>query len=205
MDSNSVCAAIVDYGSGNFASIQNCLKSIGVRSKITCDKDELSKASILILPGVGAFPTAMAQVHLKGLASFLQQAASSNKPLIGICLGMQLLTEASNEFGYTNGLSIIPGTIESLQTQQSHIGWNSLECLQNDRLLGPCDGDTFYYNHSFSYSGPQEYIVGVSSTDQVIPAIIRRGNSIGLQFHPEKSQAAGKRLMRRIIYGLLDA
>jgi glutamine amidotransferase len=118
---------------------------------------------------------------------------------------MQLLTSASHEFQYTAGLDLIPGEVVPLTGAKWHIGWNTLECVNTDPLLQPSDGQAFYFNHSFCYQGPSEYQVGLSRHPGPFAAVIRRGNSVGIQFHPEKSQAAGRALLKNIISGLTHA
>lgn len=196
---------LVDYGMGNHTSVFNCLKSLEYRCKISYEKTVLSKSDVILIPGVGAFPTAKAELQKRGLVEFLQHEAKNHKPIIGICLGMQLLAEASYEFGYTSGLSIIPGEIVPINEPKWHIGWNTLEIAQEDSIFRESDGESFYFNHSFIYRGPREYQIGLTDTKKSFPAIIRRGKTVGLQFHPEKSQDSGSKLMKRLIEGLCNA
>lgn len=191
---------------GNHASVAHSLRDIGFRVRISKDAEELDLVDALVLPGVGAFPSAMRALHERGLVTYLQEQARIQRPLVGICLGMQLLTSASYEHEYTVGLDLIPGEIVPFADHHGvHIGWNTLECTQNDPLLTPSDGQAFYFNHSFYYQGPIEYQVAVTRHPSAFAAAIRRGSVAGVQFHPEKSQAAGKVLLRNIIMGLLNA
>jgi imidazole glycerol phosphate synthase glutamine amidotransferase subunit len=118
---------------------------------------------------------------------------------------MQLLASVSHEHRHTAGLDLIPGEVVSLGEQEWHIGWNTLECIQRDPLLQPSDGQAFYFNHSFYYQGPSEYQVCVSRHHRSFASVIRRGRVVGLQFHPEKSQAPGRELLKCVIGGLAGA
>jgi glutamine amidotransferase len=118
---------------------------------------------------------------------------------------MQLLTCGSYEFQYTAGLDLIPGEVVPLTGAKWHIGWNTMECANTDQLLQRSDMQNFYFNHSFCYRGPNEYQIGLTRHPGPFAAVIRRGNSVGIQFHPEKSQAAGKVLLKNIIRGLTRA
>lgn len=196
---------IVDYGMGNHASVEHTLRDLGFRVRISSDAAVLNETDVLLLPGVGAFPSAMKALHERNLVSYLQEKARAQAKIIGICLGMQLLASASYEHRYTTGLDLIPGDVVPLSDAKWHIGWNTIECVKTSPLLQASDGHPFYFNHSFVYRGPDEYQIGIARNPQPITAIIRRGNVIGLQFHPEKSQAAGKELLKNIITGLSHA
>jgi len=202
---SKISVSVVDYKTGNHASIVNCLRDLNFRVRISAEADELEKSDVLILPGVGAFPTAMKELYDKGLVEYLQDRARRHKPIIGICLGMQLLTEGSCEHKYTSGLGIIPGEVVPLENPKWHIGWNTLDCVQDDLAIEPSDGKAFYFNHSFVYSGLSEFQVCVSRHQKTFPSVIRRCNVVGLQFHPEKSQSPGRELLRNLITGLCDA
>jgi imidazole glycerol-phosphate synthase subunit HisH len=201
----NVTIGIVDYGVGNHASVAHSLRDIGFRVRVSKEPAQLDLVDALILPGVGAFPAAMGALCEQGLASYLQEQARLQRPLIGICIGMQLLASASYEHGYTAGLDLIPGEILPFAGHGMHIGWNTLECKQNDPLLIPSDGQAFYFNHSFYYQGPTEYRVAVARHSSEFAAVIQRGSVVGLQFHPEKSQTAGKELLKNLILGLTNA
>lgn len=196
---------IVDYGMGNHASVTHSLRDIGFRVRVSREIQVLNEVDVLLLPGVGAFSSAMQALHERGLVSYLQDQAREHRPIVGICLGMQLLASASQEYHYTVGLDIIPGEVVPLTELKWHIGWNTVECVQPDFLLEPSDGQAFYFNHSFSYRGPAEYQIGISRHPTPMTSVIRRGKVVGLQFHPEKSQAAGKVLLKNIITGLCCA
>lgn len=196
---------VVDYGIGNHASVANSLRKLGYRVKVSCDPAVLDGADVLVLPGVGAFPPAMEALHRHDLVHYLRVQAQAYRPILGICLGMQLLATASHEHHYTTGLDLIPGEIHPMEQSRWHIGWNTIECVRPDPLLGPSDGQAFYFNHSFIYHGSPQYRLCVSRHPAPMASVIRSGNVVGVQFHPEKSQAAGKALLRNLIEGLSHA
>jgi glutamine amidotransferase len=200
-----ITIGIIDYGMGNHASVVHSLRDLGFRVRVTKEIAELDATDALLLPGVGAFPVAMRNLHERGLVTYLQEQARLQRPLVGICLGMQLLASASYEHGYTAGLDLIPGEIKSFTDHGVHIGWNTLECTQNDPLYTSSDGQGFYFNHSFYFDGPSEYQVAVARHPSAFAAAIRRGSVTGVQFHPEKSQTAGKALLKNLITGLVNA
>lgn len=201
----SPSVGIVDYGIGNHASVAHCLRDIGFRVKVSSKVADLDTTDVLMLPGVGAFPSAMEILRERGLDNYLRQEAYSGRPLIGICLGMQLLTSASYEYKHTVGLGLIPGNILPFEDHRGHIGWNTLEFLRTNWQSSAIDGDSFYFNHSFFYKGPHEYQVAATQHLISFPSIIQRDNVVGLQFHPEKSQLAGKTLLKHLIKGLVNA
>ncbi|MBN1548077.1 MAG: imidazole glycerol phosphate synthase subunit HisH [Syntrophaceae bacterium] len=200
-----ITIGIVDYGMGNHASVVHSLRHLGFRVRITKEPAHLDLVDALVLPGVGAFPTAMQTLHEEGLVTYLQEQARLQRPLIGICLGMELLASVSYEYNYTAGLDLIPGEIVPFANQGWHIGWNTLECTQRNEWFQPSDGLAFYFNHSFYYEGPMEYQIAVTRHPVAFAAVIRRGSVVGLQFHPEKSQTAGKELLKNLIMGLVRA
>ncbi|MCA6574343.1 MAG: imidazole glycerol phosphate synthase subunit HisH [Pseudanabaena sp. M57BS1SP1A06MG] len=199
---SNLSIGIVDYGMGNHASVMHSLKSMGFKVRISDDLEILDRTDILILPGVGAFPSAMQALHDRGLVNYLQKQAEIQRPIIGICLGMQLLTTASYEFDYTLGLNLIEGEIVPLTASKWHIGWNTIKCIQQDSLITSSDAQAFYFNHSFTYQGADKYQIAISQYSQEITAAICNGNIVGLQFHPEKSQYAGRELLKNLILGL---
>lgn len=197
---------IVDYGIGNHASVRHCLHDLGLRCRVSDDPSILEACDLLLLPGVGAFRPAMLALQEKALDRFLLDQAGKHRPILGICLGMQLLTQASHEDGYTRGLGLIPGEVVSLSGELSwHIGWNTLEQLKEDPLFQNAVGQTFYFNHSYIYQGPSEFQVCSTRSGKVFAAVIRRGKIVGVQFHPEKSQAVGRVLFGQLLKGLCNA
>lgn len=202
MTSGRLTVGIVDYGVGNHTSVLRCVRQLGFRARISLQPDQLDQADVLLLPGVGAFPTAMERLHATGLVGYLQRAAQLGRPLIGICLGMQLLAESSTELGFTTGLGLIPGTVDAIGEPRWHIGWNSLEVAEGQPLLHSSDGEMMYFNHSYSFRGPHEFVAVRSRLREgrePLVAAIQRGSVWGLQFHPEKSQSAGLELLERLI------
>jgi glutamine amidotransferase len=201
---------IVDYEVGNLASIWHALHALDVRCRIGSDADVLGQTDLLLLPGVGAFPHAMRGLHAKGLNHFICEQARQGKPVVGICLGMQLLADSSDEMAYTAGLGLIPGRVLALTQPQPtwHIGWNNIEVVQDDALFKGSDGLSVYFNHSYAFDAPKEYQVAVARLDSASPSFpiaVRRDNVVGLQFHPEKSQQGGRQLLANIIEGLCRA
>lgn len=196
-----IVVGIVDYGIGNQASVRHALTDIGFRVHVSADPEVLAKSDVFVLPGVGAFPAAMQALEHRGLAGFVRQRAAEGAPLLGICLGMQLLATRSFEYQLTPGLGLIDGEVVPLAGAKWHIGWNSLRCW-DDPLIAPSNGATFYFNHSFMFRCSPKHQVATASHFGDVPAVVRRGKIVGLQFHPEKSQQAGRVLLRNIITGL---
>lgn len=199
---SKVKVGIVNYGIGNHTSVQRCMKQLGFRSYISQEISKLDTADILILPGVGAYPTAMHRLHSLKLVDYLQQYARDMRPIIGICLGMQLLAESSTEHKLTPGLGLVPGIVEAIEQPRWHIGWNTIETNSNSSKMEQSDNCVMYFNHSYSYQGPEEFITAKSrirEDSRPITAAIERNNVIGLQFHPEKSQKPGIELLSRLI------
>ncbi len=194
--------AILDYGAGNLFSVKNALNYIGESSIITSDVKEIERADALILPGVGAFPDAMKKLHDCGMVSAIKQAVEK-KPLLGICLGMQALFETGMEFSKTQGLGLIPGTVDLIRFPQGqtkklpHIGWNQLEIRQPSELLkGLRDGDCVYFVHSYMAYTDAQYIAAECEYGTQITAFVQNGNVYGAQFHPEKSGEVGLEILK---------
>ena len=194
--------AIVDYGVGNLFSLQSSLRALGVEAEITCRAERLRAAERIILPGVGAFGDARAKLDATGLVPVLLEEAEQ-KPLLGICLGMQLLFDRSFEYGEHPGLGLIPGEVAFLGEEDAarkvpHMGWNSLEILKDDPLFKYFrNGEYVYYVHSFCARNCRDSTLGVSQYgNAAVTGVVRRGNVWGTQFHPEKSGDAGLRLLQ---------
>ena len=196
---------IVDYGVGNHTSVQHAFQALDYRCRISYDHDLLAESDLIVLPGVGAYPAAMLALHSRGLVEFLRYRARFGQPMIGLCLGMQLLAEGSLEHGTTAGLGLIPGHVVPMEQARCHIGWNAIEVVNEDKLLLPSDGVSVYFNHSYIFNAPYEYQVCVARLDQSFPVGVRRGKVVGLQFHPEKSQYAGRDVLKNLAEGLIDA
>lgn len=200
---NRKTVAIVDYGVGNHTSVLRTFQALGHRCRVSSDREILVASDVLVLPGAAAFPAAMSALHQHNLVGYLQDLVRQGKPLIGLCLGMQLLADESLEHGITTGLGLIPGRVRPLSGMDWHIGWNSLETVQHDPLMSPSDGESFYFNHSLVFDVPAAYQAAICrARESSFTVAVRRGNVVGLQFHPEKSQAAGKQLLSRLVEGL---
>lgn len=203
---SALTVGIVDYGVGNLASVYHALRGMGYRCRVSRAFDVLSATDLLLLPGVGAFPAAMQALHECHLVEYLQRQARQGCPVVGICLGMQLLADTSTEFGLTAGLGLIPGRVSALANARWHIGWNTIEVLDAEPLLQASDGQSLYFNHSYVFEPAREHQIGLVRLGAApLTAAVRRGNVVGLQFHPEKSQTAGRQLLRNVIEGLCRA
>ena len=193
---------IVDYGVGNHTSVRQTLHDLGLRCRISAERKVLDACDMLVLPGVGAFRPAMRKLRAHSLDSYLVEQANLNRPLLGICLGMQLLAQASHEDGFETGLGIVPGEVVSLGPSLWHIGWNTIDQVQDDPFFQESNGRAFYFNHSYAYQGPSEYQVCRTVAGSPFASVIRHGSIVGVQFHPEKSQLAGRALLRSVVLGL---
>lgn len=191
--------AIVDYGAGNLFSVQNALAYLNITCCTTDDPAVLEICDGVILPGVGAFPEAMHRLHASGLVSIICEQAQK-KPLLGICLGMQMLFERSYEFEETQGLGLIPGQVRLINSgglKIPHMGWNDLT------IFHPCaltehskNGDYVYFVHSYCVHTPDENISCYTEYGERIPALVHRGFVYGAQFHPEKSGEVGLAMLK---------
>jgi len=194
--------AIIDYGLGNLRSVMRGLERAGAKAFITCNADEIAAADGLVLPGVGAFHEGMEQLgELKGTVS----SATRSVPLLGICLGMQMLLDSSEEYGLHAGLGLIPGSVKRFPhgsgQKVPHMGWNSLAVRESDNPLfeGFGAGEYMYFVHSFYADTAPGYCL--ATTEYICPfaSSVGKGNVFGTQFHPEKSGAAGLRLLSNFI------
>lgn len=197
---------IVDYGVGNIASVQNMLKKAGYSAELTADPDVVAKAAKVILPGVGAFDRAAAILRETGLGDAVVQAAAAGAQVLGICLGMQLLLDGSEEGdGIEAGLGLIPGRVVAFPPEireqglrTPHMGWNSLTRVGEPEILPSlADGDRFYFVHSY-HAVPQDASDRFATAHHGIDftAMVRKDNVIGAQFHPEKSHRTGMAMLR---------
>ena len=194
---------IINYKVGNQKSLEFFFNTIGYETVLTENPKVLKKAELIILPGIGAFPTAMKSLKENNLENIIKQKAKENVPIIGICLGMQLLATKSYEFSETNGLNLIPGKVIKIPKEEFHIGWNTLEKVNSMTKLWYSNEDSFYFNHSYFFEGEEKYINAKSNLKINIPAIISKNNIYGIQFHPEKSQQSGKNLMINLLNELI--
>ena len=191
---------IIDYGAGNLFSVQNALNFLGVENNISSKVEDIISADKLILPGVGAFPDAMKMLDEAGLTEVIKEQAKK-KALMGICLGMQMLFDKSYEFGETEGLGLIPGTVELMQPANNlvipHIGWNSLEKNEPCKLLESVnDGDYVYFVHSYAAVTDSKNVAAYCDYGMKVPALVMSGNVYGCQFHPEKSGKTGLGILK---------
>lgn len=191
--------AVVDYGAGNLFSLCNSLTYLGLPYRLVSDPQGLEEADSIILPGVGAFRDAMQKLQAAGLCDALRREAGK-KPLLGICLGMQILFEEGTEFGRTEGLGLIPGRVVKIEAPDlriPHMGWNGTAqhrpCALTEGLQA---GEYFYFVHSYRADTPQQYIVLSADYGGQIPALVRNKQVYGAQFHPEKSSAAGLQILK---------
>lgn len=192
--------SIVDYGVGNLRSVQKAFESLGFEAEITGDLKRINDSKAIILPGVGAFPDAIHQLRDTGIYEVIIDAAQSGKPILGICLGMQLLFEYGYEIEKCEGLGLIKGSVKKLEGEIKipHMGWNNIRTINNCAILKEVIDDSYvYFVHSF-YA---EVIDGLSLNSVThygseIPAVVSKGNIYGTQFHPEKSGKVGMKILQ---------
>lgn len=192
--------AIIDYGMGNLRSVENALDSLNIESIITSDRDTILNSDGIILPGVGAFPVAIENIKSAGIDKTLEEAVDKDKPLLGICLGMQLLFEESEEVKVCSGLGFLKGKIQkmNLDLKVPHMGWNSLKYEKASPILKGIEENSFvYFVHSYYAVMGEEGTLNAYADYQVkIPAVVSKGNIFGLQFHPEKSGETGIKMLK---------
>ncbi len=195
--------AIIDYGAGNLQSVRNALDFIGCPGTITSDPAEILSSDGIILPGVGAFGSAMAEMEGRGLTETVKSAAKSGKPFIGICAGMQLLFEESEESPGVPGLGVLRGKVLLFPADKGlkipHMGWNSIRTKKESRLLGKLSGSPYmYFVHSYYVKADDQGIVSaLSDYGTTFDAAVEQNNLFGCQFHPEKSGNEGISILRR--------
>ena len=196
--------AILDYGVGNLFSLQSSFAAVGADVKVTKDKDEIKKADKLILPGVGAFEDAAAKLKESGLDEVLKNEAKKGKPVMGICLGMQLLFDKSFEYGEHEGLGLIKGEIRPItdvipkELKVPHIGWNALHFGKNKHPLFKYlkEGDFAYFVHSYYGDDCDESVIATAEYGAELTAAVADKNVCGCQFHPEKSGEVGLKILK---------
>ena len=195
--------AIVDYGVGNLFSLNSSLEMIGAESVVTADEAVLRSADKILLPGVGAFEDAARKLRESGLADLIKELAAEGKPLLGICLGMQMLFERSYEYGEHEGLGLIPGSVRPIRDvipadyKIPHIGWNGLHFRQENPLFKYVkEGDCVYFVHSFYASDCDAFTVATAEYGAELTAAVAKGNVYGCQFHPEKSGNVGLNILK---------
>lgn len=214
--------ALIDYGISNLRSVQKAFAHLGVDVTLIDTPDQLAQADRLILPGVGAFRAGMEGLRVRGLIEPIKQAVTAGKPLIGICLGMQLLFEASDELGDTAGLGLLPGHVTRIKMQDAlhsslitrhsplvtrhslkipHMGWNQLDLVRAHPLVNDVESGAYaYFVHSYAvYPEQRDIVIATTEYGGPFASIVGRDNICGLQFHPEKSQAVGLRLLQNFL------
>ncbi len=197
---------IIDYGIGNLRSLAKAFDAAGVPVRRTGDPDEVAASDRLVLPGVGAFGACADELRDRGLDRVVRQRAQAGVPLLGVCVGMQLLFEGSDERGEHDGLGLLPGRVtrfasnlageDGRRLKVPHMGWNRLQALRPHPVVG--DDDWMYFVHSY-HAAPVEPsdLLAITEYGGRVPAVVGRGNVVGVQFHPEKSARAGQALLRR--------
>lgn len=195
---------ILDYGSGNVKSVANLLGFLKVAYQVSNSEASIEQATHLVLPGVGAFGAAMDKIRKTiPLASVSTAVHQQGKPFLGICVGMQVLAESGEEFGTHQGLGWIPGMVRRFRASGlpiPHIGWNDVQRCGADSLLGEHEAMDFYFVHSYLFeAGDAASVQATTTYGETFASIIRRGNIVGVQFHPEKSQKAGMLLLRNFL------
>ena len=195
--------AIIDYGVGNLFSLASSFRSIGAEITVTSDASVIRRADKLILPGVGAFEDAARKLRETGLDTVIREEAGSGKPLMGICLGMQMLFEKSYEYGEHEGLGLLKGSVVPMQgripegLKIPQIGWNALRFRkESDLFSGIKDGDHVYFVHSFYAADCEQYVIADTEYGAYLTAAVQKGNVYGCQFHPEKSGNVGLNILR---------
>ncbi|MBE6598101.1 MAG: imidazole glycerol phosphate synthase subunit HisH [Ruminococcaceae bacterium] len=199
--------AIIDYGVGNIFSLCSSFKYIGADAKLTSDEAEVRRADKILLPGVGAFSDAAAKLRACGMWEVLLDECAKGKPLMGICLGMQMLFEKSMEYGEHKGLALIPGEVVPIAPvvpkdyKIPHIGWNALHFKGEKSPLFKYvnEGECVYFVHSYYASGCEESTIATCEYSAELTAAVQRGNVMGTQFHPEKSGEVGLNILRAFV------
>ena len=193
--------ALVDYGMGNRRSVEKALEHVGATVARTADPEEIRAADAVVVPGVGAFPEAMRRLNASGLDEVIKERAEGGTPVLGICLGMQLLFERSVEHEGAQGLGLLPGEVTALEAPKvPHIGWNRVAMRRASGLTrGLGDATAFYHVHSFVCRASEEDVVGEGEYGERFASIVERDNVAGVQFHPEKSSRDGLHLLANFV------
>lgn len=194
---------IIDYGVGNLFSLSSSFAAVGESVAVSSDKDDILKADRIVLPGVGAFRDAAEKLKYSGLDTTLKEAAKAGIPILGVCLGMQLLFDESFEYGRYSGLGLISGKIRPISDfigkdlKIPHIGWNKLRIIKKHPLLKyTTDNDFAYFVHSYCATDCKENVIADTEYGADITAVVANGSVMGCQFHPEKSGEAGLRILK---------
>ena len=191
--------AIIDYGVGNLRSVEKAFAAAGTEAVVSSSEDVLRQARALVLPGVGAFANCMSELGARGFDKLVRERVAQGTPLLGVCVGMQMLFEESEEFGTTAGLGLLPGRVRRFVTDLvvPQVGWNQVRQHGSHPLLaGVADNAFFYFVHSyFCEVDDRALVIGETNYGAPYASVVAQGNVCGVQFHPEKSQASGLRLL----------
>lgn len=195
--------AVIDYGVGNVFSLKSSLDMVGAETQVTGEEADLRKASHIILPGVGAFADAREKLKKTGLDEALRAEAKKGKPILGICLGMQMLFDKSYEYGEHQGLGLVPGAVRPIRPviaeglKVPHIGWNALHFRRESPIFRYLkEGDFVYFVHSFAAMDCEESVIATAEYSLPLTAAVQKGSVFGTQFHPEKSGPVGLRILK---------
>jgi glutamine amidotransferase len=194
--------ALVDYGAGNLRSVENALREVGARVVVTHDPDALRGADRVVVPGQGSMPACAAAMQASGVADALREAIASGRPVLGICVGLQLLFEDGEEGGGAKGLGLVPGRVARLPegVKLPHIGWSRVRAVgEPSALFAPMDGEYVYFAHSYAAPAEAPGVALVAEHGRPYCAALARGNLFGVQFHPEKTQKVGLALLERFV------
>ncbi|WP_295775126.1 imidazole glycerol phosphate synthase subunit HisH [uncultured Limosilactobacillus sp.] len=194
--------AIIDYGAGNTFNVQKAFDFLGVETVLTSDPKVIDQSSALVLPGVGAFKAAMDNLQAAGLVDIIKTTVANGKPLLGICLGMQMLFEYSEEYGQTTGLGLIPGKVVAIPDGDllvPQMGWNQQILHKPTSVFNEVGNQYTYFVHSYYAQTDPQYITSTVDYGVQVPAIVERDQIIGMQFHPEKSGQVGLRLLKDFV------
>ena len=194
--------AVLDYGIGNLGSVLKAFRHVGAEAALVESPSAARDADALVVPGDGAFGAAMDEIERRGFGDLLRDAAADGRPVLGICIGMQILFEESSEHGRHRGLGLLPGQVTRIETTLPvpHMGWNRLRQARPHPLFaGVADGAHVYFVHSYKCDADPSVLLATTEYDGEVAAIVGRGSVLGVQFHPEKSQAVGLELIRNYV------
>ena len=199
--------AVLDYGIGNLGSVLKAFRAVGAEAALVETPQAARSADALVVPGDGAFGAAMDEIERRGFGDVLRAAAAAGRPVLGICIGMQILFEESTEHGRHRGLGLLPGRVTRIDTALPvpHMGWNRLRQLRAHPLFdGVADGAHVYFVHSYKCDADPSVLLATTDYDGEVAAIVGRGSVLGVQFHPEKSQGVGLSLIRNYVAQVRD-
>lgn len=194
--------AVLDYGIGNLGSVLKAFRHVGAAAALVTEPAAARGAEALVAPGDGAFGATMQEIERRGFGDLLREAAAAGRPVLGICIGMQILFEESSEHGRHRGLGLLPGRVTRIETTLPvpHMGWNRLVQRRPHPLFdGVADGAHVYFVHSYRCEADPSVLLATTDYDGDVAAVVGRGSVLGVQFHPEKSQAVGLALIRNYV------